>query len=433
MKIMSIINKIINTNYNLRFKLKLAIPILCLVIASLVLLNFSNVDKQDLFYKQLNWVVAGFIIIFITSYLRIDFIFRNSYKLYALLVVLLLVTIFFGIEINYSKRWISLGFITFQPSEIGKILFVFAIAKFLSNNSQKQYGFKTIFVLYFLAGIVFLIIIQQPDLGTSLVYFFCIFPMMYWAGVKLVDILLSISPIISFLISFLYEFGLKTDVLNLDKVYSLTLFSFWIVMLAYFAMKRFKGKYSHYLMVFVIGVNFFITAFTSIFLEKLMMSYWFNRIIAFLDPFTYRHDFAYQINSSYDAIGSGGFFGKGLGSGMLTEFKMMPIYESDFIVSALAEQFGFLGVFCLIFCLAYFFYWYVSYAEKCNNKFEKMILIGFGSIWFFHSFVNLCIVSGIFPVTGLPFPFLSYGGTYFMSNCIMFSIANKIISLHISN
>ena len=126
---------------------------------------------------------------------EIDFIFRNSYKLYALLVVLLLVTIFFGIEINYSKRWISLGFITFQPSEIGKILFVFAIAKFLSNKSQKQYGFKTIFVLYFLAGTVFLIIIQQPDLGTSLVYFFCIFPMMYWAGVKLVDILLSFRSV----------------------------------------------------------------------------------------------------------------------------------------------------------------------------------------------------------------------------------------------
>ena len=118
---------------------------------------------------------------------------------------------------------------------------------------------------------------------------------------------------------------------------------------------------------------------------------------------------------------------------MLTEFKMMPIYESDFIVSALAEQFGFIGVFCLVISLLYFFYWYAIYIEKCANKFEQMVLVGFGAIWFFHSFVNLCIVSGIFPVTGLPFPFLSYGGTYFLSNCIMFSIASKIISLHISN
>ena len=120
MNLMDTIKKIIDINHNLKFKIKLVVPLLCLVIASLILLNFSNVDKQDLFYKQLNWVVVGFVLILITSYLRIDFIFRNSYKLYSLLVFLLLVTIFFGIEINYSKRWVSLGFITFQPSEIGK-------------------------------------------------------------------------------------------------------------------------------------------------------------------------------------------------------------------------------------------------------------------------------------------------------------------------
>ena len=112
---------------------------------------------------------------------------------------------------------------------------------------------------------------------------------------------------------------------------------------------------------------------------------------------------------------------------------MMPIYESDFIVSALAEQVGFIGVLGLIICLGYFFYWLITYLEKSINKFEQLILIGFGSIWFFHSFVNLCIVSGIFPVTGLPFPFLSYGGTSLMANCIMLSITNRVISKHISN
>ena len=430
---MDIINKIIDFKYRIKFKVQLVLPILFLIVASLILLNYSNIDKQELFYKQLSWVGLGILLIFTTSFIRLDFIYRNSYKLYALFVVLLLLTIFFGVEINYSKRWISLGFITFQPSEIGKMLFVFAIAKFLSLYSSNQYSYKRIFFLFFLTGIVFLLVLQQPDLGTSLVFFFCIFPMMYWAGVRPIDILLSISPIISFLISFVYEFGLKTDVLNLDEIYSLILFSIWVLIVGYLAYKRFQGRFSHYVIVVIIAVNLLITAFTSIFLEKLMLSYWFNRIVAFLDPFTYRNDFAYQINSSYDAIGSGGFLGKGLGSGMLTEFKMMPIYESDFIVSALAEQFGFIGVFCLIISLLYFFYWYTIYIEKCANKFEQIVLVGFGAIWFFHSFVNLCIVSGIFPVTGLPFPFLSYGGTYFLSNCIMFSIASKIISLHISN
>ena len=126
-------------------------------------------------------------------------------------------------------------------------------------------------------------------------------------------------------------------------------------------------------------------------------------------------------------------FGKGLGNGMLTEFKMMPIYESDFIISALAEQFGFFGITVLIAILIYFFYWLITYLEKCMNEFEQLVLVGFCSIWFFHFIINLCIVSGLFPVTGLPFPFLSYGGTHFITNCIMLGITNKIISLHISN
>ena len=126
--------------------------------------------------------------------------------------------------------------------------------------------------------------------------------------------------------------------------------------------------------------------------------------------------------------------GKGLGDSLLTtEFKMMPIYESDFIVATLGEQFGLVGIFILLALLGYFFYWLITYLDKCMNKYEQLILVGFTSLWFFHSFVNLFIVSGIFPVTGLPFPFLSYGGTHFLTNCIMLAIANKIISSHVSN
>ena len=321
-------------------------------------MKYSNVDKQDLFYKQLSWVGAGVFFILLVSFVKLEFIYRHSYKMYVSLVLLLFLTMISGLEINYSKRWLSLGFVTFQPSELGKMLFVFAIAKFLSQRSEKQYDYKFIFGIFLLTGIVFLLVLQQPDLGTSLVYFFCIFPMMYWAGVKAVDILLSISPIISFLISFLYEFRLKTDALELNEIYSVTLFSLWIILIGYLSFNRFINKFSNYIIISIIGANLLITTFTSIFLEKLMLSYWFNRIIAFLDPFEYRNDFAYQINSSYDAIGSGGFLGKGLGNGMLTEFKMMPIYESDFIVAALAEQLGFVGVLGLMSCLFYFFYFY---------------------------------------------------------------------------
>ena len=100
---MDIISKIIDINYRPKFKFKLLIPLMLLIATSLVLLNFSNIDKQELFYKQLNWVGIGCFLVFLVSYVRLDFIYRNSYKFYVIFVILLIMTIIIGVEINYSK------------------------------------------------------------------------------------------------------------------------------------------------------------------------------------------------------------------------------------------------------------------------------------------------------------------------------------------
>ena len=152
---------------------------------------------------------------------------------------------------------------------------------------------------------------------------------MYWSGIKPLDILLSISPFISFLIAFIYEFSLSSELVKLNETYFFILFFIWIVFISIILVFKYRFRLNHYIIASIIAANLLITTFTKIFLDKLMLSYWFKRIIAFLDPFTYRNDFAYQINSSYDAIGSGGFFGKGLGRGMLTEFKKTSLAIQD--------------------------------------------------------------------------------------------------------
>ena len=426
-----LIKKIIDFDYRPKIKPSLIIPIIVLVIANLVLLKYSNIEKSFLFYDQIQWILIGFILMVVFSYVRIDFIFQNSYKAYGVLLFLLILTLFFGSVINNSQRWLSLGFM-FQPSEIGKLLFVFFMAKFLSIPSKGRNDFIVILITLIPALIVSFLILRQPDLGTSIVYLFIIFPMLIWSGVKVLNVLIFISPLISFLMAFLYEF-MKSDLIALNESLFFILFSIWILFIGYTLFKRYRGHISIYYIALIISVNLIITMLTKFFMNKINGTYWFERIVAYLDPLKYKNDFAYQINSSYDAIGSGGAWGKGLGNGMLTEFKMMPIYESDFIVAALAEQFGFFGIFILIVTLCYFFYWLITYLDKCLNRYEQLLIVGFASIWFFHFFINLCIVSGIFPVTGLPFPFLSYGGTHFLTNCIMLAIVNKIISLHISN
>ena len=422
------LNKIIDFDYRFKIKIKLFIPMLILIGVSLVLLNYSNTDKSFLFYSQIRWAIFGSLLIIIFSYIKIDFIYKHSYKLYVLLFILLLLTLIFGNIVNNSQRWLSIGF-SFQPSEIGKLLFIFFIAKLLVNRPKRYSDFKVMCLILAQTLLIVFLILKQPDLGTALVYLFTIFPMMVWSGVKFINIIILISPIISFLISFIYEFT-EGNLVDLNETYFFILFAIWILFITFIVFKKYKFTV---LSGSIILANLLITTFTKIFIKKIEGHYWLKRITAYLDPLKHKNDLAYQINSSYDAIGSGGFLGKGLGNGMLTEFKMMPIYESDFIVSALAEQFGLISILMLLALLGYFFYWLVTYLDKCINKFEQLILVGFCSVWFFHFFVNLCIVSGIFPVTGLPFPFLSYGGTHFLTNCIMLAIANRIISEHISN
>ena len=426
-----IFKKIIDFNYSFLIKPKLVVPILVLIVFNLVLLKYSNIEKSFLFYDQIQWLVLGGIAFIFFSYIRIDFMYQNSYKAYLVLFILLLMTLFIGSELNNAQRWLSLGFM-FQPSEIGKVLFVFFMAKFLSNSPKNYSEFTIVFIVMIPTLLIAFLIFLQPDLGTSLVFVFLIFPMLIWSGIKTSSILIFISPIISFLIAFIYEF-IRNDLVALNETYFFIFFTVWILFISFLLFRKYSNIIRGYYIGVIIISNLLITMLTKFFWDKIIGTYWFDRVAAYLNPEQHSADLAWQINSSYDAIGSGGFLGKGLGNGMLTEFKMMPIYESDFIIAALAEQFGLFGIFVLLSLIVYFFYWLITYLDKCVNKYEQLVLVGFASVWFFHFFVNLCIVSGIFPVTGLPFPFLSYGGTHFLTNCIMLAIVNKIISLHISN
>ena len=427
----SFMEKFFDNDYNLSIKNKLIFPVIFLIFINLVLLKFSNIEKSFLFNDQVLWVFIGILVFFFVSFLKIDFIYQHSFKFLFVILFLLLITSMLGSVVNNSRRWLNIGFL-FQPSEIGKVLFVLFSAKLLSNFPKSINDFKIISLSLLPTFLVSFMIFRQPDLGTSLVYIFLIFPMLFYSGINFSSILIFLSPIISFLIAFIYEF-IKNDLVLVNETYFFVFFVFWLSLLSNVILRSTNYDLKYKYLFFCLFINLLVTLATKFLWNIIITTYWFDRIKAFLNPGEHKRDLAWQINSSYDAIGSGGLLGKGLGNGMLTEFKMMPIYESDFIVSALAEQYGFAGIIVLISVLVYFFYWLITYLEKCLNQYEQLVLVGFSSIWFFHFIINLCIVSGLFPVTGLPFPFLSYGGTHFITNCIMLAITNKIISLHISN
>ena len=153
-----------------------------------------------------------------------------------------------------------------------------------------------------------------------------------------------------------------------------------------------------------------------------------QRILTFFDPFRDPLDKGYQAIQSWISIGSGGMWGKGLGAGTQKEFNFLPIKESDFIVSVLAEELGFFTIIILLICVISFIYWCLEYLVKIENKFSSLLVLGLSTLIFMHMIINMAMVSGLLPVTGLPVPFISYGGSFFLTCSIIVGLINNIIN-----
>ena len=139
----------------------------------------------------------------------------------------------------------------------------------------------------------------------------------------------------------------------------------------------------------------------------------------------------YQVIQSMTAIGSGGFWGKGLGSGTQTQLRFLPVRDTDFIISVIGEEMGLFGITLLLIAFSMIFYWFIGFADTMSNKFCSLSLIGFASILFVHLIVNMGMTVGLFPVTGLPVPFLSYGGSFLLTCFLILGLVNNMISQNI--
>jgi len=156
-----------------------------------------------------------------------------------------------------------------------------------------------------------------------------------------------------------------------------------------------------------------------------------ERILTFLDPLTDPLGSGYQVIQSIISIGSGGFLGKGLGNGTQTHLKFLPVRDSDFIISVLAEEHGFKAIVLIIFCISIFIYWSLIYARKIENKYVSTLVVACSSIIYMHMIINMGMISGLLPVTGLPAPFISYGGSFFLTCSILVGLINNAINNHI--
>jgi len=375
------------------FDFKLFVTALLLSLIGILLIlsaKHASPNEQNLFLRQLLWLFLSLITTVIIFMIPLRFHEIFAY-LYYLLALVLLVTVFFiGTTRLGATRWFELGGMTFQPSEWAKIATIFALARYLSYTKRSFYSILWIGAVIVIGFIPLLLVLRQPDLGTSFVFLAIVLSMLYWAKVPLLFIFLIFSPLISLIAGFHWL--------------SWGIFFLLLIYLLY----RFRTRILFTFGVLMLNLTFGIL--TPLLWNRLH-DYQKLRVLVFLDPNRDPLGAGYQIIQSKVAIGSGGVWGKGFLHGSQTKLAFLPMQHTDFIFSVVGEEIGLIG--SLIF-LAFFFYLVfrgISIASKSRNSFNSYVAFGLTSVFAFQGIVNLGMAMGLLPVTGIPFPLVSYGGS----------------------
>jgi rod shape determining protein RodA len=328
------------------------IPIFLIYLFGLI--NMFGI-RPDLTLRHIIFFIVGLLFFVVIKLFKINFQFlrSNTTILYWIFVVLLVITLFFGVDVNGSRRWFDIYIFRFQPSEFIKVIFILFLANmFAKYQAYKQKG--TIFLLTsFYTVIPFILIYKQPDLGSAIV-FLAIFAVMA-----------ILSPIPK------------------KHIMSFMLVIICCLPLIWFAMHDYQR----------------------------------DRIIGFIKPSHDVTDTTYNMTQAIISIGSGSWMGEGLGLGKQSQLFFLPEYHTDFAFSSFIEQFGFIGGFILIVLyLVFFIMLFMRMAHYFNHKdesgkFNYYYLVGFSAFLIFQTCVNIGMNLGLLPIAGITLPFISYGGS----------------------
>ena len=365
-----------------RVDYSLILPVFCLLVIGVVAIYIavSHDYPQNIWPilgQQLAWIVLGIVISFVVMFFNTKFLWQATPYLYALgLVLMVLPLIFYNpnlVAATGAKNWVSIGGVTlFQPSEFMKISYILILARVIVQFTQKHkekertiaLDFHLILWLIVFTLPVLVLLALQSDLGTALVFVAIFAGLVLLSGVSWKIIIPIFATVVSGIAGFL---------------------------------------------------AIFITKDGRAFMHQIgMPTYQINRILAWLNPFDYAQTTTYQQAQGQIAIGSGGLFGQGFNVSNL----LIPVRESDMIFTVIAEDFGFIGSVLVITLYLLLIYRMLKITLKSNNQFYTYISTGFIMMLLFHIFENIGAVTGLLPLTGIPLPFISQGGSAVISNLI---------------
>lgn len=321
--------------------------------------------ELHVFTRQIMWVSIGSVVAVMLSLTHYRIIERYTYHFYIFILVLLGILLLIGREISGAKSWLNVGgFASFQPSEFAKLSVILILGKFYHNDySRPPYSILELFKPLLLAGIPIALVVLQPDLGTAFIISLVSMSIILFAGVKTKHLLLSVLAV------------------------CLLCVPLW---------------------------------------NNVLKDYQKTRIKIFMDPTQDPLGSGYHSTQSKIAIGSGKLTGKGFMQGTQTQLRFLPEQHTDFAFSVIAEEWGFLGSVFTILLFLILILWILDTSSRARDKFSMFVCFGIASMFFWHTFINISMVIGMFPVTGLPLLMISYGGSATLTSLISIGIVMSV-------
>jgi rod shape determining protein RodA len=382
-------------------------------------LTAEGVHVSNEYIKQLLWAVSGLALLAVVS--LIDYQRMKDYSpfIYAFFILQILYVRFFGRTVNGAKSWIGLfGDYGIQPSEFMKLGTILFLAQYLADSEHRS-SLRRLLVSLGIILLPVVIIISQSDMGTALVFFPIVLFMIFIAGLDrryIVFILAAIMATVALTIlplwekyilraptTFLYVFYQSPYVFYLIFACSL------ILILSAWGWLSFKKKYYFwiaYAALVIVGA-----LIASTLARKALKEYQIMRLIVFLDPSIDPRGSGWNILQSITAIGSGGILGKGFLQGTQSHYRYLPQQSTDFIFSIIAEEWGFIGGFTVFVLYYILLRRCASLLKTAKDSYALNVVAGIMGMVFFHFMINVGMVMGIMPITGIPLFFLSYGGS----------------------
>jgi rod shape determining protein RodA len=380
------------------------------MIYSAGVLNVPSPVTQGAWRRQLLWLTLSLGAFSVVTRVRPGWIEWAAFPSYLLAVGLLFATLVIGTGAGTAEgvgRWIQIGGFRFQPSEFAKLAAILGIARFLSAREAPPRNLKDLLGPSALMAVPLGLVILQPDLGTALAFVGILFAGLFWAGTSPFLLLLLASPGLALVLSF--------D----TRVWSAYIIGIALLLYLY-RMRLYLAESAAVILTNIAAGTVALPLWNS------LAAYQQNRLLVFLDPGLDPRGAGWNLIQSKVAIGSGGLLGKGFTDGTQKRLDFLPEQHTDFIFSVIGEELGFVGVLFAIILFSLLLYRTVRLAEEASDPFAGLVLFGIFGAWIVHVFINVGMTIGLVPITGIPLPFVSYGGTFLLTCWMMVALAARL-------